>query len=75
MLTHRARHRSPHGRSARALPLPADQIPVEPGTVGHLLTGEEESDLPIVSASALMLRAWGQVMQAALVACAQRTNP
>jgi hypothetical protein len=51
--------------------LPADQIPEEPPRVASELTGNAALDLPIVAASALVLRAWGQEMRAALVACAQ----
>jgi len=50
--------------------LPADQIPPEPSRVGDTLTGDAASDLVIVAASSLLLRAWGQEMHAALVACA-----
>lgn len=50
--------------------LPAEQIPAEPPTVGHLLTGVAAVDLAIVAASALDLRAWGGEMHAALTACA-----
>jgi hypothetical protein len=52
--------------------LPADQIPAEPETVSHLLTGVAAHDLAIVAASALELRAWGQEMAAALKACADQ---
>lgn len=50
--------------------LPPDQIPVEPPTVGHLLNGAAAHDLSIVTESALLLRAWGKEMHAALTACA-----
>lgn len=50
--------------------LPADQIPAEPETVGHRLSGNAVVDLPIVAASALRLRAWGRELHAAHVACA-----
>lgn len=50
--------------------LPADQIPAEPDTVADQLTGNAAADLPIVAASALMLRAWGHELSAALDACA-----
>lgn len=50
--------------------LPADQIPAEPGTVGHLLNGAAAHDLTIVAESALLLREWGQRMHTALTACA-----
>lgn len=50
--------------------LPADQIPDEPATVGALLNGAAAHDLAIIAESALKLRAWGQEMHAALVACA-----
>lgn len=50
--------------------LPADQIPAEPATVGHLLNGVAAHDLAVVAESALKLRAWGQEMHTALVACA-----
>jgi hypothetical protein len=52
--------------------LAADQIPAEPGTVSHLLTGVAAHDLTVVAASALELRAWGQEMAAALKACADQ---
>lgn len=51
--------------------LPADSIPPEPPQVGEQLTGNAASDLLIVAASALDLRAWGITMQAALKACAE----
>ncbi len=50
--------------------LAADEIPAEPSTVADQLTGNAAADLPIVAASALMLRAWGREMFAALDACA-----
>jgi hypothetical protein len=50
--------------------LPADQIPAEPATVSHLLNGAAAHDLAVVAESALLLRAWGQEMHAAIVACA-----
>ena len=50
--------------------VPLEDIPEEPPTVGHLLTGDKEKDFDIVAASALLLRAWGKEMHAALVACA-----
>lgn len=50
--------------------LPANQIPAEPDTVADQLTGNAAADLPIVAASALMLRAWGREMHVALGACA-----
>lgn len=50
--------------------LPADQIPAEPATVGHLLNGVAAHDLAIVAESALNLRAWGQELAAAHIACA-----
>lgn len=52
--------------------LAKDEIPEEPGTVGHLLTGVAAHDLAIVAPSALELRAWGQVLYAAMMACAER---
>ncbi|MBL4858403.1 MAG: hypothetical protein JKY36_04290 [Erythrobacter sp.] len=50
--------------------LPADEIPAEPPTIGHLLTGDKAKDFDLVTASALLLRAWGKEMHAALTACA-----
>lgn len=50
--------------------LPADQIPAEPPRVADQLTGNAAVDLPIVAASALLLRAWGQELAAAHRACA-----
>jgi hypothetical protein len=50
--------------------LPAEAIPPEPPQVGALLTGSASHDLTIVAESALLLRAWGQEMAAALRACA-----
>lgn len=47
-----------------------EEIPDEPPTVGEQLTGVAAYDLAIVVPSALLLRAWGQEMHAALVACA-----
>lgn len=51
--------------------LPKDRIPAEPDTVADQLTGNAAADLPIVAASALLLRAWGREMRAALVSCAE----
>lgn len=53
--------------------LPADSIPPEPPQVGDQLTGNAASDLLIVAASALELRAAVITMRAALLACAQET--
>lgn len=50
--------------------LPADQIPPEPATVASQLNGVAAHDLALVAASALLLRAWGQEMRTALIACA-----
>ena len=50
--------------------LPLDQIPAEPPRVADQLTGNAAVDLPIVAASALLLRAWGQELAAAHRACA-----
>ena len=58
-------------RPVPVLCLPADQIPVEPATVGDRLTGDPAQDVAIVSASALQLRAWGKSLHSALVACAE----
>ena len=54
--------------------LPADSVPPEPPQVGDQLTGNAASDLLIVAASALELRAWGITMQAALKACAEASE-
>lgn len=51
--------------------LAAEDIPPEPPQVGEQLTGNAASDLLIVAASALELRAWGITMRAALLACAE----
>lgn len=51
--------------------LAAEDIPPEPPQVGEQLTGNAASDLLIVAASALDLRAWGITLQAALKACAE----
>jgi hypothetical protein len=51
--------------------LAADEIPAEPPTVSHLLTGNAAADLAIVSASALALRAWGQELATAHRACSE----
>ena len=53
--------------------LRADQIPSEPEKIAGRLTGDAQRDLDIVTASALRLRAWGEAMRAALLACAQPT--
>jgi hypothetical protein len=54
------------------LPFPsADKIPAERGTVGHLLTGDEAADLPIVTTSTLMLRVSLLAMHALFVGCAE----
>jgi len=50
--------------------LPPEKIPDEPARVAGTLTGDAETDLSIITASALLLRAWGQEMHSALVACA-----
>lgn len=42
----------------------------EPPLVGDRLTGDEAVDLSIVSASALLLRAWGKELLAAHEGCA-----
>lgn len=52
--------------------LPLAKIPAEPPLVDDQLTGNADADVNIVGASALLLRAWGQQMQAALVECAVR---
>lgn len=51
--------------------LPVEEIPAEPPRVADSLTGDAAADLPVVAASALQLRAWGQEMHGALVACAE----
>lgn len=65
------------GVEVRTVPTPvpqpclaADAIPVEPPRIADRLAGNASIDLPIVAASALELRAWGQTMHAALRACA-----
>ena len=50
--------------------LARDQIPAEPPQVGSQLNGNAAHDLALVAESALLLRAWGQEMHAALSACA-----
>lgn len=55
--------------------LAADEIPPEPGQVRSQLTGKAATDLVIVAASALELRAWGTRMHRALVACAVQNSP
>lgn len=52
--------------------LPLEKIPAEPPLVDDQLTGGADADVNIVGASALLLRAWGRQMQAALVECAVR---
>lgn len=44
-------------------------IPAEPGTVGHLLDGNSDHDISIVSESALTLRKWGGALRALLKGC------
>ena len=51
--------------------LAREDIPAEPERVAGSLTGQAASDLKIISASALKLRAWGQELHSALTACAQ----
>lgn len=51
--------------------LAADAIPDEPPRVADTLTGDAAADLPVVAASALQLRAWGQELSAAMHACAE----
>lgn len=51
--------------------LAAEDIPPEPPQVGEQLTGNAASDLLIVAASALELRATVITMRAALLACAE----
>lgn len=65
------------GIEVRTVPTPVpqpclatDAIPAEPPRIADRLTGNASIDLPIVAASALELRAWGQTMHAALRACA-----
>lgn len=53
--------------------VPIEAIPAEPPTVAETLTGNASADLPIVASSALLLRAWGREIHAALVACAPDT--
>lgn len=50
--------------------VPANEIPEEPPTVSDRLTGSAAVDLAIIAESALLLRAWGKEMHAALTACA-----
>lgn len=50
--------------------LPLDSIPDEPAQVADQLTGNAASDLVIVAASALELRAAVITMRSALMACA-----
>jgi len=64
--------------SIREIPTPvptpclaADSIPPEPPQVGDQLTGNAASDLLIVAASALELRAAVITMRSALLACAE----
>lgn len=52
--------------------LPVEKIPAEPPLVDDHLTGNADADVNIIGASALLLRAWGTQMQAALVECAVR---
>lgn len=54
--------------------LAAEDVPPEPAQVGDQLTGNAASDLLIVAASALELRAWGITMAAALKACAEASE-
>jgi len=65
------------GISVRTVEVPVPQpclksadIPPEPAQVGDQLTGNAASDLLIVAASALELRAAVITMRAALMACA-----
>jgi hypothetical protein len=51
--------------------LAKDDIPPEPAQVGDQLTGNAASDLLIVAASALELRAAVITMRSALLACAE----
>lgn len=50
--------------------IPRESIPAEPASVKDSLTGNAAADLPIVAASAILLRSWGREMSAALHACA-----
>lgn len=50
--------------------LPIEKIPAEPAHVDGQLTGNADADVNIIGGSALLLRAWGQQMQAALIECA-----
>ena len=52
--------------------LPAESIPAEPPRVADSLTGDAAADLPVIAASALLLRAWGQEISAAMHACADK---
>lgn len=56
------------------IPVPApclakDKIPAEPEHIADKLTGDARRDLDLVAANALRLRAWGDKMRAALLAC------
>jgi hypothetical protein len=46
-------------------------IPVEPARIGDKLTGNAALDLPVIAASALELRKWGQEAVALLQGCAR----
>ena len=45
------------------------QIPKAPPRIGSQLTGDAQSDLNLVAASAVRLRAYGDVLLALLTAC------
>ena len=46
------------------------QIPKAPPRIGHLMNGDAQHDLNIVAASAVRLRAYGDVLLALVTACA-----
>lgn len=46
-----------------------EQVPAEPERIAEQLTGDMRHDFPIVAASALDLRSWGEKLQALLTAC------
>lgn len=50
------------------------EIPEEPASVKESLTGDAETDIYVISASAGRLRIWGQTLHSAMVACADQPD-
>jgi hypothetical protein len=61
---------APHVRYVSTYCLTHDQqLPAEPPKVHSQLTGHADSDIGIISGSAIRLRAWGEGLQTILEGC------